>query len=76
MNPNSQYKYKGQLLSVTQAPEPSDIKWENASVSDGSRFLRSCVITALIGVILIFFAFIIFLINDQKVVLEENFANE
>ena len=34
----SQFFFKGQLLEVVRAPEPSDINWQNMGVSDWTLF--------------------------------------
>ena len=37
--PNSVYKFRGKVLQVIQAPEPSDISWENAGVAKEKKFI-------------------------------------
>ena len=40
MNKNSIYRYKGQMLKVVQATEPSDILWENAGFTAKNKLKR------------------------------------
>ena len=56
----SKRAYQGNLLTVIQAPEPSDIIWENLTVSLTQKFCRR-VLTALITIVLILLSFFIVL---------------
>jgi len=64
---NSVYKFKGNILKVTQAPEPSDITWENVGVPYsaklGLRFITNLVSFALI----LLSCGIIYYISSEKV---------
>eukprot|EP00904_Undaria_pinnatifida_P008352 jgi/Undpi1/4647/HiC_scaffold_18.g08001.m1 len=59
-------------LKVFQAPEPSDVKWENLDVSPTSRKLRRAV-TSLVCVVLLIVSFgIIYLAQSQQAILNES----
>lgn len=54
-------------LFVAQAPEPSDVKWENLDVSPRSRKLRKAL-TSLVCVVLLIVSFgIIYLAQNEQV---------
>ncbi len=47
-------RFRGKYaLHVSQAPEPSDIKWENLETSPTSRFWRQCLTYGLMCLLLI-----------------------
>jgi len=68
--PNSVYKFRGKVLHVVQAPEPSDVEWENAGVAKEKKLILR-VFTNLItfGLLALTFA-AVFKINDVKVVIK------
>ena len=65
--PNSVYKFRNKVLQVVQAPEPSDVEWENAGVAKEKKFILR-VFTNLIclGLLALTFA-AVFKVNDIKV---------
>lgn len=65
--PNSVYKFRGKLLQVVQAPEPSDINWENAGVAKEKKFIYRVFTNLLtLGLLVLTFA-AIFETNKTKV---------
>lgn len=66
-NPVSAYKYRGKLLEITQAPEPSDILWENAGLEPLVRTARRMGTAVLTGIVLVLCAGMILLVNNEKV---------
>jgi len=65
--PNSIYKFKGNLLKVSQAPEPSDVNWENVGVPYSAKMsLR--VFTNVVSLALILLSCLfIYYVNSTKV---------
>ena len=68
---DSIYKYRGNLLEIHPAPEPSDILWENAGTPAASLFFRRLISFILSVGILVGFGIVIFIINGEKDVLLE-----
>jgi len=65
--PKSIYKFRGTILKVKQASEPSDINWQNAGTSHFARFMLK-LFTNLVTVGLLALSFAaIYMTNTKKV---------
>ncbi|CAM9304822.1 unnamed protein product, partial [Pylaiella littoralis] len=58
-------------LKVFQAPEPSDVKWENLDVTPTSRKLRRAVTSLVCAILLIVSFVIIYLAQTEQAKLQE-----
>ena len=62
-------KFQGHRLVVTQAPEPSDVHWENLGISSFEKFGKR-ILTALFTILILALVwFIIFRIDVFKVLI-------
>lgn len=59
-------RFKGMKLSVSQAPEPSTIIWENLETSERSRFFRKLLTTCIASLAILFSIYFTFLARDFK----------
>lgn len=78
------HSFKGKIMSCTDAPDPSNIKWENFTLNNKNRILRkilSFAITFLIlitsilfflfqTIIILAFAFIVYIKNIKQNILD------
>lgn len=60
------HKYRGNLIEITTASEPSDILWENVGTPAISLFLRRVIAFILSVGFLIGFGAVVFIINGEK----------
>lgn len=62
----SERTYKGNMISVEQAPEPSDIIWENLNVSFLVKFYRRCQTAVVTTILIVISFFIVFGIKEYE----------
>lgn len=67
MKKDSVYKYKGKLLRIERAPEPSDVYWENAGITTSDKYTRRVITNFLLIFVMLGIFGIIFGINYAKV---------
>jgi len=68
--------YKGEVLTVKPAPEPSDVIWENLEVEPHQVRLRTARTLAMITVLVLLTAALLVLVNNEKEVQVANIQSE
>ncbi len=58
--------FKGNRLTMTQAPEPSTIIWENLEISPRSRFFRKCFTSFVASLAVLMSVYFTFLAKDFR----------
>lgn len=62
----SSKKFKGKIIRVEEAPEPSDLKWENLSAGSFTKFFRRLQTIVVTFVLFIIVCFILFEIKSYQ----------
>jgi hypothetical protein len=66
INPRSPFKFKGNMIRIIRAAEPSDVIWENAGYSTTEKTIRRIIsFFAAIAILILFFFIISYLSNIQ-----------
>jgi len=65
-NPKSPYRFRGGILRVGKAPEPSDVFWTNAGVHFKEKCIRRSITLFLTLLILAGFCLLIYLLDYYK----------
>eukprot|EP01138_Halocafeteria_seosinensis_P011584 gb/GECG01011833.1/.p1 GENE.gb/GECG01011833.1/~~gb/GECG01011833.1/.p1 ORF type:complete len:1174 (+),score=115.66 gb/GECG01011833.1/:1-3522(+) len=69
-------KVRSWKLSVSKAPEPEDVTWENLEISQFKRILRRIGVNFILLLLIIFSLFILFLLGSQEEVLSNNLPTD
>lgn len=71
----NRYKFKGRILSVVRAPEPSDLIWENLSVSASSKRYRRLLTILCTLALLLILCYILFQVKTFQYNMHKSFNN-